>query len=965
MLRSNAPLAKSTAARRLAAGSSGASLQLRGLRRSLPWAAMLSALALPAGWPTAAQAAELSPVKAAQATFAAASAWAVREDRNHAAFAKAMVLNQLWDISASLRANPSAVAAAVQQKWDEDQSRDDAIGRKLERAMAAGAKSLGREAGAMTEKLQEKVAAPVMQAVDAAVLDRSGKALKSKRGYASPVDMSMALEQEFGKIAQRATDRRFVAAYNQTVGASLGVRMGLPEAATRQQRPSFNAALEASPQVRAMRNAKGGFTIGAQQAVGGIGAHLSAVSGVAAGLKADVTALAPQQGNVVAYMADTTKRATQRATLQQAATAQQEKLDAARAASHLLNATLAAENPKLAQQIDVLSRSHHRVAESYVGYARVVADLGKAPNLPAGSAKMAATTVSGQLLGATAELFSLYGNRQAPDPSIVGNLKALGREIRDIPAELAQHQGRMDRVLGSIHQDLGTELQKLELATADIQQRVGEIQSHLYSIEDRISSLERNLISILQESSLQSFLVLQDTALGYKSRTNLTLTLTVFDSYQVQFRSWADQVPCSALFSAPATAGYSDDALFAQLVEKGYTPDENFDFLIKFADLRLGRSGVTEGCAGSGRLPNPNVWLLGANAFVQLARENPWYAARTERNDPDALPSIIATGTALNAALKSLSSANPATGRRDILLRIVDAYATSSAALFAELATTGPSGQASPALVRQVTGHQALLNNLVSFGLPRALAENDYLNALLVGDQALPSGDEIVQQYAGGAVLATLQQTTDTRCQALRAELVDSFQALDRADYVELHSAIETMLTELENRRSVSSSLALGDFYTARSGTPLKVPVGGVLANDARPFPADTVNNAIKARLSLGPTQGVLNWPASRDGSFTYQSTPGYVGQVSFTYWATDGVLDSLEATVTVRVGNYGDLNGDGVVDTLDLNLLMGLIGRDIDEATLDLADLNGDGIVNALDAKALTWICTKPACAR
>lgn len=965
MSRSQAARSGSMAFHALVVGLSRSELQRAVLGSRLTCLAMLGALALPISWSTATQAAELSPAKAAQATFAGASAWAVREDRNLAAFAKAVVLNQFWDTSPSLRANPAAMAAAVQQKWDEDLSRDDAIGRKLERALAGGAQSLGHEAGAMAEKLQEKVAAPVMPPVDAAALDRSGKALKQKRGYLSPVDISLTLESEFGKIAKRATDRRFVEAYNQTVGASLGVKMGMTEVATRQQRPTYQAALESSPQVRAMRNAKGGFTISAAQAVGGIGAQLSTVGGVAARVKANVKVLAPQQGNVIAYMADGALRGAQRATLQAAAVVQRHNLDAARAASHLLNATLAAESPKLAQQIDVLSRSHHRVAESYVGYAGVVADLGKAPNLPPGSAKMASTVLTGQLLGATAELFSLYGNRQAPDQSLVGNLKGLGREIRDIPAEVALQQGHMDRMLGSIHADLGTELQKLELATADIQQKVGEIQSRLYSIEDRISSLERNLIAVMQESSLQVFLVDQDTALGYKTRTNLTMTLPAFDGYQVLFRSWSDQVPCSTLFSAAATAGYGDDALYAQLVEKGYSADENFDFVIKYADTRLGRSGVTEGCAGSGRMPNPNVWMLGANAFIQLARENPWYAARTERNNPQAMSSIIATGTALNVALKSLSSSNPATGRRDILLRSVDAYAASSTALFVELATVGPGGRASPALVRQVTGHQVLLQNLVAFGMPRTLAENDYLNALLVGDQALPSGDEILQQYAGGSALATLQQGTNTRCQALRSELTEAFQALDRGDYAELHSAVESLLKELETRRTVSASLALGDFYTARSGAPLNVPVGGVLANDARPFPADTVNSAIKARLWSGPTQGQLTWPTSRDGSFRYQSAPGYVGQVSFTYKSSDGVVDSLDATVTIRIGNYGDLNGDGVVDSLDLSLLMGLIGKDVDAATLEIADLSADGAIDALDAKALTWICTKPGCAR
>ena len=926
--------------------------------------AMAGILALPIGLATSAHGAELSATKAAQTTFAGASAWAVREDRNYSAYAKALVLNTLWDTSPSLRANPAGMAAAVQQKWNEDQTRDDPIGRKLERALNAGARSLGKEAGPLAEKLQEKVVAPVMPVVDEALLDKGGRALKGKRGYVSPVDASLALEDEFQKVAQRSTDPRFVQAYNQTVGASLGVRMGLSEAATRAQRPTYQAALEANADVRAMRNAKGGFSIGAAQAVNAIKTQMGGVAQIAAGVKSEVSSLAPLQGNVVGYMGDTALRAAQRATLQQAAQVQQGKLDGARAATHLLGTALAADNPKLAQQVGVLKRSHHRVAESYIGYERTVADLGKAPNLPPASARMAATVLTGNLLGASAELFSLYGNAQSPDASIVGHVRSLGKEIRDLPAGLSQHNGRMDVALAGINRDLGTELAKLELATADIQQKVGEIQSHLYAIEDKISSLERNLTTIMQEATLQAFLVDQDTALGYKARTNLTMALSTFDAYQVLFRSWADQVPCNTIFSAPAAAGYTSAGLYEQLVRRGYTTDENFDFLVKYADAALGRAGVTEGCAGSGRLPNPNVWLLGANAYVQLARENPWYAARTERNNPQALSSVIATGTVLKQALQSLGSADPSTGRRDIVFQAIDGYGSRSGQLFAAMAGAAP-GTSFTSLVEPVSGHLALLKALMSVGLPRSLAENDYLDSMIAGDQALPSGEDIVRLYAEGAVLSTLQATVDARRTALRAELVEVFQAIDRADYAQLHSAVEAMLAELENRRSVSSALAVGDFYSARTGAPLIVPAGAVLANDAHPFPADTVTNAVKARLWVGPAQGTLTWPRTNDGSFTYQPATGFTGLVSFTYKASDGVFDSQEATVTIRVGDYGDLNGDGVVDSQDLALLMGLIGKDIDAATLDKADLNADGVVNALDARALVWICAKPNCAR
>ena len=942
------------AAALLAAVATARRCRLRGGRR---WA-LGALLAFAAGLPV--RAAELPPAKAAQATFAGASSWAVREDRNYAAYAKALALHTLWDASPALRANPSAMATAIQQKWDQDQSRDDPVGRKLARALQAGAQALGREGAPLLEKLHDKALVAALPVVDETVLDKGGRAMKRKQGQASAVDVSLALEDDFDQVARRSSDRRFVQAYNQTVGAGLGVRMGLGEAATRQQRPTYDAALATHPEVVAMRNAKGGFSIGATQAVSAVKGKLGSAVQATAAVKAEIRTLVPLQANGIGYMGDAALRTAQRSRLQQAAQAQQSVLDSARAAGHLLNAALGAENPKLAQQVNVVRRAHHRVAESYVGYARGVADLGKVPNLPAQSPRLAATALGGQLVGAAAGLFSLYGNRQAPDLALVGNLRSLGREIRNVPVEIQQHDDRMNGLLAGIHGDLGTELQKLELATADIQQKVGEIQARLYAIEDRISSLERNLTTILQESALQSFLVEQDTALGYKARTNLTLSLTSFDSYQVLFRSWSDQEPCTALFSAPA-AGYTDDDLYPQLVGSGRRLDENLDFLVKYTDTKLGRAAASEGCVGSGRLPNPNIWLLGAGAYLQLARENPWYAARTERNNPQALSSVIATGRAALQAVQSLASASASTGRRAIFFQALDAYAVAAGQLFGALAQ----GQPSQASVQRLGGLQALLKALAATGLPRSLAENDYLDSLLSGSQALPAGEDIVRYFGNGETLAALQASTEARRLALRAELTSVFQALDNADSVENQSAVQAMLDALDERRGASSALALADFFSARPGMALRVPAGTVLANDARPFPADTVNSPVKARLWVRPAQGTLTWPASNDGSFTYLPPTGFGGEVSFTYKASDGIFDSLEATVVIRVGDYGDLNGDGAIDSADVALLMSLIGAEVNDAMLGKADLNADGVVDALDARLLTWMCSKPLCAR
>ena len=72
---------------------------------------------------------------------------------------------------------------------------------------------------------------------------------------------------------------------------------------------------------------------------------------------------------------------------------------------------------------------------------------------------------------------------------------------------------------------------------------------------------------------------------------------------------------------------------------------------------------------------------------------------------------------------------------------------------------------------------------------------------------------------------------------------------------------------------------------------------GNVLTNDA-----DADGDQLKAAPQSGPTHGSLT--LNTDGTFTYTPTAGYVGSDSFSYTATDGLVSSPPATVSLSVTN-------------------------------------------------------------
>ena len=95
--------------------------------------------------------------------------------------------------------------------------------------------------------------------------------------------------------------------------------------------------------------------------------------------------------------------------------------------------------------------------------------------------------------------------------------------------------------------------------------------------------------------------------------------------------------------------------------------------------------------------------------------------------------------------------------------------------------------------------------------------------------------------------------------------------------------------------------VATDDLYLATEDTPLVVsPAAGVLTNDT-----DVDGPAVSVSLVAGPANGVL--ALNGDGSFTYTPNANFNGVDSFTYQATDGLLPSGVATVTINVGAVND----------------------------------------------------------
>src|SRR5439155_14878960 len=120
------------------------------------------------------------------------------------------------------------------------------------------------------------------------------------------------------------------------------------------------------------------------------------------------------------------------------------------------------------------------------------------------------------------------------------------------------------------------------------------------------------------------------------------------------------------------------------------------------------------------------------------------------------------------------------------------------------------------------------------------------------------------------------------------------------------------------------------DSFATDEDTALTVTAPGVLGNDT-----DVDSAVLTAVVVTGPSHGALT--LNTNGSFTYTPAANFNGPDSFTYKATDGLLDSNVATVALTINPVNDVPvavNDSFATNEDTPLTVtapGVLGNDTD----------------------------------
>jgi Immunoglobulin domain/Bacterial Ig domain len=265
----------------------------------------------------------------------------------------------------------------------------------------------------------------------------------------------------------------------------------------------------------------------------------------------------------------------------------------------------------------------------------------------------------GSLASGISELLPMFvsDGPQPPSPEqqVLDEVTDLRNQVEEFRVEMVDRFNRIDAALLATYDAVTTGFDAISAQLQGIDQSLTNLQQEVSLASSNLSRFEQNLYGVLSDGFNIEFLSNMNTAIGWRERLGDDMSLTQFGSFEGSFWTYATQVSTSNVYAGPNTMPYDSTALTQLSFNNGNPIGAQINGLREFP-VTLGLPRLN-----SQRTANPTSWSLNADTYAQLARENPWYFARSYAGEPTRVADVTATGTraqnTMNAA-KSVSLFN-------------------------------------------------------------------------------------------------------------------------------------------------------------------------------------------------------------------------------------------------------------------------------------------------------------------
>lgn len=268
--------------------------------------------------------------------------------------------------------------------------------------------------------------------------------------------------------------------------------------------------------------------------------------------------------------------------------------------------------------------------------------------------------------GAVAQVFSFFGHHKGSDPNaaILQQLQKLSDQINRLQQDMDSRFDQVDASLRTIIASLAQIDFKQTLLSGDVH----AIQAAILDIQTQLNQIETLTAALFRDGELDLLEQEMNGCLNFRATHNgAAITSDKYNECENFFFTWAVNTAKNEIWAGLQQQAF-DDASVAKAV--GDFPSSVIvNLLAQYPQQNLQLQSLS-----ADRLPNPNAWILGVRAYLELAHEWPQYAKGFSSSRLDDLATV--GGSYVGAVHNGNSSSNGGTisANRPLFTALVSKY---------------------------------------------------------------------------------------------------------------------------------------------------------------------------------------------------------------------------------------------------------------------------------------------------